>query len=98
MYKSINMNFEWDEEKNQKNIKKHKVSFVQAVHAFSDPLRIEYFDERHSGKEERYLLFGFAINIVLIVSYTEPDAQTIRIISARKAKKYELEVVNYGKS
>ena len=90
------MRFVWDEEKNLKNIKKHKVSFIQAAHAFSDPLRKEYYDERHSCDEDRLLLFGFADNSVLIVSFTEPDSQTIRIISARKAKKHELEAVQYG--
>jgi len=93
------MKFEWDEDKNLKNIKKHKINFVQAVHAFSDPLRKEFYDEKHSNNEEdRLLLFGFAINAVLIVCFTEPDIETIRIISARKAKKRELEVVNYGNS
>ena len=91
------MKFVWDVDKNLKNIKKHKVSFVQAVHAFSDPLRKEFYDERHSSYEEdRLLLFGFAIDVVLVVSFTEPDIQTIRIISARKAKKHELEAVSYG--
>ena len=93
------MVYVWDEKKNLKNIKKHKVSFIQAVHAFSDPKRKEFYDERHSNYEEdRLLLFGFAVNSVLIISFTEPDANTIRIISARKAKKHELEVIHYGNS
>ena len=93
------MIYTWDEKKNQSNIKKHKVSFVQAVHAFQDPLRMDFFDQRHSSlDEDRYLLFGFAGSSVLIISYAEPDAQTTRILSARKAKKYELEAVKYGKS
>jgi len=91
------MKFVWDEKKNTANIKKHKVSFVQAVHVFSDPLRKEYYDERHSSyDEDRIIVIGLAINNVLIVSFTEPDAQTVRIISARKAKKHELEALNYG--
>ena len=90
------MKFIWDEEKNLINIKKHKVSFIQAVYAFSDPERREFYDEKHSMKEDRYLLFGFAINTVLVISFSEPDTETIRIISARKAKNYELEAVNYG--
>ena len=90
------MKFIWDEEKNLINIKKHKVSFIQAVYAFSDPERREFYDEKHSMKEDWYLLFGFAINTVLVISFSEPDTETIRIISARKAKNYELEAVNYG--
>jgi len=88
--------FLWDETKNLANIRKHKVSFVHAVHAFSDPLRKEYYDDRHSSLEEdRSIIVGFALNAVLIVSFIEPDTETIRIISARKAKKHELEAL-YG--
>ena len=91
------MKFVWDEAKDLANIRKHKVSFVQAVHAFSDPLRKEYYDDRHSSLEEdRSIVIGFAVNAVLIVSFAEPDTETIRIISARKAKKHELEALYYG--
>ena len=90
------MKFAWDEAKNLANIRKHKVSFVQAVHAFSDPLRKEYYDDRHSSLvEDRSIVVGFALNAVLLVSFIEPDTETIRIISARKAKKHELEAL-YG--
>ena len=90
------MKFVWDEEKNLANIKKHKVSFVQAVHSFSDALRKEYYDDGHSGFEkDRSIVVGFAVNAVLIVSFAEPDTETIHIISARKAKKLELEAL-YG--
>jgi uncharacterized DUF497 family protein len=93
------MKFEWDETKELANKKKHKVSFVQAVHAFSDPLKKEYYDEKHSSlEEERFIVVGFAINVILIVCFTEPDTETIRIISARKAKKHELEALYYGDS
>ena len=93
------MKFVWDEAKDLANYKKHKVSFIQAVHAFSDPLKKEYYDDRHSSLEEdRSIVIGFAVNAVLIVSFTEPDTETIRIISARKAKKHELEALHYGNS
>jgi uncharacterized DUF497 family protein len=93
------MKFVWDEAKELANKKKHKVSFVQAIHAFSDPLKKEYYDDRHSNLEEdRCIVVGFAINVVLVVCFTEPDFDTIRIISARKAKKHELEALYYGNS
>jgi uncharacterized DUF497 family protein len=86
--------FVWDEAKELENIRKHKVSFVHAVHTFSDPLKKEYYDDRHSSLEEdRSIVVGFAVNAVLIVSFAEPDTETIRIISARKAKKHDLEVL-----
>jgi uncharacterized DUF497 family protein len=84
------MNFEWDENKNARNIKKHGVSFVQAAHVFSDWQRKEYYDERHSDlNEDRFIAVGFAGNSVLFVSFTEPEPETVRIISARKAKEHE---------
>jgi len=84
------MRFTWDEKKNLSNIKDHKVSFVQAVYVFSDPLRKEYYDEKHSGyNEDRFIAIGMAENRMLFVSFTEPDTETIHIISARKADKHE---------
>ena len=84
------MRFSWDEKKNLSNIKDHKISFVQAVYVFSDPLRKEYYDEKHSGYyEDRFIAIGMAENRMLFVSFTEPDTETIHIISARKADKQE---------
>lgn len=45
--------FEWSEEKNRKNIDKHKVSFYLAQYAFADPNRIILEDLKHSEKEKR---------------------------------------------
>ena len=93
------MRFVWDETKDWANKKKHKISFAQAVYAFSDPLKKEYYDDRHSSLEEdRIMVIGFAINTVLIVSFVESDSETIRIISARKAKKHEMKRLYYGDS
>ena len=84
------MKFEWDEKKNQTNIKKHKISFTQAAYVFSDPLRKETYDEKHSVLgEDRIIAIGVAETCLLFVSFTEPDPETIHIISARKAKKHE---------
>ena len=84
------MRFTWDENKNLTNIKKHKISFVQAVYLFSDPFRKEYYDEKHSNyDEDRMIAIGQAESRMLFVSFTEPEPETINIISARKAKKHE---------
>ena len=84
------MNIEWDEKKNQKNIKKHKISFELAAYVFTDPLRKEDFDAKHSSSEEdRFIAIGIALERLLFVIFTEPDAETIHIISARKADKDE---------
>jgi uncharacterized DUF497 family protein len=91
------MQFVWDGKKNLDNSKKHGFGFAKAIPAFFDPLRKEYYDDTHSGLgEDRYILAGFASNGVLIVSFTEPDTDTVRIISARKAQPHEVEVYYYG--
>ncbi|MCL2180871.1 MAG: BrnT family toxin [Treponema sp.] len=84
------MRFTWDEKKNILNIKKHKISFIQAAYVFLDPMRKEFYDEKHSSHEEdRIITLGMAENRLLFVNFTEPDSDTVHIISARKAKKNE---------
>ena len=79
--------FEYDSEKNRKNIEKHGISFKSAARVFFDYDRIELYDEAHSGDEDRYdtigdisagnLILGNAgsrhhrIDDVLFVVYTE---------------------------
>lgn len=52
------MVFEYDEEKNLKNIRKHGISLKVAARVFFDYDRIEYYDEEHSEQEERYDTIG----------------------------------------
>jgi uncharacterized DUF497 family protein len=71
----------------------------QAIDAFYDPMAREYYDDKHSSMgEDRFILVGFAKNRPLIVSFTEPAPETKRLISARMAKKRELEELYYGNS
>jgi uncharacterized DUF497 family protein len=93
--------FIWDENKNIANLKKHGVDFNDAVRAYYDPDRIDFFDEEHSTQEEtRWIFFGAVVGVVLFVVETEPDEETVRIISARPALKREQEVyyANRGKN
>ena len=58
---SFSMNgmlFEYDEEKNLRNIKKHGISFRSAARVFFDFDRIEYYDEANSSDEDRYDTIG----------------------------------------
>ena len=50
--------FEYDSEKNRKNIEKHGISFRSAARVFFDYDRIELYDEAHSGEEDRYDTIG----------------------------------------
>lgn len=87
------MIFEWDEDKEQKNIDKHGIDFSTAALIFGDNNRIELYDEKHSEYEDRYITIGMVNNIVtvLYVVYTERK-DAIRIISARCATRREREV------
>ena len=87
------MKFEWDEEKNRKNIKKHSVSFEEAKTIFFNDF-IEKPDIDHSEEEERFIAIGISYYTrELVVSYCyriKIQGETIiRLISARKATENE---------
>jgi uncharacterized DUF497 family protein len=83
--------FEWDAAKATANAKKHGVSFEEAQSVFYDEFAVQFFDQGHSGNEERFLLLGMSTGArLLLVCHCERDAgNIIRIISARKATKRE---------
>ena len=85
------LTFEWDPAKATGNLRKHGVSFDDAQSVFYDEFAIQFFDEEHSGSEERFLLLGVSTGAnLLLVCHCERDAgNVIRIISARKATKRE---------
>ena len=88
--------FVWDERKNRANLRKHGVDFDDAVRAWYDPDRIDFFDEEHSVPgETRWIFLGAVAGAVLFVVETEPEEETVRIISARRASNREQEVY-YG--
>ncbi len=84
------MNFEWDESKNQVNIDNHDWDFADAHQVFDAPMLIDVDDRKDYG-EERFVGMGFLKNFVVVIVFTEPDAQTVRVISLREALKYERE-------
>jgi uncharacterized protein len=81
------MIFEWDENKNKINKKKHGVSFEMAVRVYLDDKRIEKLDNEHSTlDEERINIIGRVSDVlILFVVVTDRNGKT-RIISARKAE------------
>ena len=85
----MKLNFEWDEEKATANLKKHGVSFDEAITVFTDPFSITKYDPDHSVDEQRYIDIGISDEgRVLVVSYTERSTN-IRLISCRKATSSE---------
>ena len=84
------LNFEWDEQKNSTNKKKHGVSFEEAKTVFSDEFARLIPDPDHSEGEERFILMGVSSKFrLLVVCHGERSSDIIRIISARKADKSE---------
>lgn len=82
------MKFEWDRQKNEANIAKHKLDFADASRIFRLPLRVS-LDERQDYGENRWIGIGMLDGRVVVIVFTEPDEQTIRVISLRKALPYE---------
>ena len=81
--------FEWDAAKERENVKKHDVSFREALTVFADPLARIFDDPDHSQEEPRELVIGHsAKQRLLVVSFTERQSRT-RIISARDATAHE---------
>jgi len=90
------MGFEWDENKAERNLSKHGISFKEAKTVFNDPLYIDFYDPDHSEDEERYLIVGQSNRgQLLIVSYTE-RGDSIRLISAREVTRTEREAYEEG--
>jgi uncharacterized DUF497 family protein len=81
--------FEWDPKKAKANLSKHDISFEEASTIFDDPMFITFLDNEHSIDEERYITIGLSSKArLLMVAHAERNNR-IRIISARKATKYE---------
>ena len=88
-------NFVWDPDKAARNLRDHKVSFEEAVPVFDDDNAIEEPDP--DPDEDRFKRLGrTATGRMLVVVFTEPEEDTIRIISARKAKKHEERAYHQG--
>ena len=55
------MKFEWDQEKNLINQKKHKISFETAAYVFQDENYIEMYDFEHSTEEDRWMCWRSSV-------------------------------------
>ena len=90
------MNFVWDENKAEINLRKHGVSFPEAATVFDDYDALQIYDPDHSHEEDRFILLGMSSALRILVvchCYRENDEQ-IRIISARKATRNETATYN----
>jgi uncharacterized protein len=84
------MEFEWDQNKAETNLRKHRISFEDAARVFLDANRIETLDGREAYGEDRWKTVGLVEPALLAVVYTiRGSDDVIRIISARKADSHE---------
>lgn len=87
---TVNMLYEWDDQKAAANLVKHGIDFADVVIALEDEAAITIADE-HSD-EERLITIGMdAFGRILVIVYTWRGDDTIRVISARKTTRRERE-------
>jgi uncharacterized protein len=86
------MNFEWDDLKNEINLDKHGFDFADAYRVFGSPMVVD-IDNRRDYGEDRWIGTGTLDGRIVVVIFTEPDRETTRIISLRKALSRER--INY---
>ena len=92
------MRFEWNQQKNVANQKKHGISFEEARSVYFDDDALLYDDPDHSEEEERFLLLGLSarLRLLVVVHCLREGDEVIRIISARRATKREMEAYPGG--
>ena len=84
------MRFEWDENKRLANIRKHGFDFADVSSIFdSDTVTVE--DDRYNYGEQRFMTLALLQGRIIAVVHTEND-DLVRIISVRKASKYEQQI------
>jgi uncharacterized DUF497 family protein len=83
--------FEWDAWKNDENVRKHGFDFEDAPEIFDSPMLV-LLDTREDYGEDRWIGIGILLGRTVTVVFTErDDGETVRIISLRKATRYERE-------
>ena len=85
------LKFDWDNRKENANMKKHGISFDEARTVFYDENAMQFYDPDHSSDEDRFILLGASHKLkTLVVCHCFREEETkVRIISARKADKDE---------
>lgn len=90
------MEFEWDKGNLEKSRRKHGVTLEEAESVFSDPSLLIIADQKHSGAEERFAIVGKSKEGKSLFIVFTWRAGKIRIISARRMHRKEVE--RYGKT
>ena len=89
-----NAEFEWDDEKESTNFRKHGIHFKTAAKVFLDPNKLIRVDEEHTS-EQRFDVLG-KVGKILFVVCAFNNGNTLRLISARLATVPEKERYDNG--
>lgn len=82
------LEFEWDDEKDRANQKKHRVSFLEAVDSFFDPNGFKLIDHSHGANEDRYYWVGRSKGGRVLTTYFTQRGDKIRIIGCAEWRKF----------
>ena len=82
------MQFEWDLSKEEANLRKHGVSFTEAMESFLDPQGFMLVDRKHSGREKRYFWVGRVSSGQILTTRLTQRGDRIRIIGSARWRKY----------
>ena len=82
---------EWNADKARSNLRKHRVDFLEACEVFLDPLSVTIPDESHGHEEDRLVTIGHSSKRRLLVVVHTERGHALRIISARRATRQEIE-------
>ena len=83
------MEFEWDTDKEGENIRKHAVTFSEAVESFSDPNGFVLRDDKHSTGEERLYWIGKISSGRILTTRFTNRAGKIRIFGAAEWREFK---------
>ena len=92
------MRYVWDPAKDALNQRKHGLSLAEGIPALEDPWQVSWFDDRYDYGEERIVTLGMGATNVLYVASTEPEEETARIISVRRAEPHEIQKYGFSRA
>jgi uncharacterized DUF497 family protein len=82
------MDFEWDSEKADENLQKHKVSFAEAAESFADTEGFVLQDQKRSKSEERFYWVGKSETGRIITTRFTKRGNNIRIIGSAEWREF----------
>jgi uncharacterized DUF497 family protein len=87
------LRLEWDDSKNELNVRKRGIAFSESLSMFNELLMISVDNRRDYG-EERLVGINYVKTELMVVVFCRRDPDRIRIISLRKANDREKEIYN----